>query len=70
MGEPAEYRPMLRVPVHQTLRVKLHAQQERQRFRRARLLFKALNNPVTADGGHPERRGNPCDSLVMRAIHT
>ena len=59
---------MFPIPVHQPLRVKLHTQQERQHVHHTRPQLQALNDPITADGGHFQRRGHLRDSLVMCAV--
>ena len=61
---------MLRMPVHQALRVELHGQQKRQPVASVGLELQSLDEAVCADRNYFQRPRNLCHSLMMCAIHT
>src|SRR5581483_9358850 len=62
-------RPVFRVPIRQSFRVKLHGQQEWQQVGGFRLQFHAFHNSILAPRGHLQWPSNPPNSLMMHAVH-
>ena len=59
---------MLRIPIREALRMKLHAQKERQPASRTGFQFEAFDNTIVRNRDRPQSRGDSVHSLMVRAI--